>query len=75
MIATEFLLYLATVTIAVYFIMSVSQNNNEPEIQYRYIPVKSNDTKSDNKCSNQQCVMMGRCICNNIINTGECLSP
>ena len=64
--STEFLLYLVTVILVVFLITNYYQNDNEPEIQYRYIPVQSSkDKKNDNKCSNPRCNMTGSCSCNN----------
>ena len=63
--STEFLLYLVTVILVVFLITNYYQNDNEPEIQYRYIPVQnSKDKKKDNKCSNPRCSMLGSCTCN-----------
>lgn len=65
MASTEFLLYLVTVILVVFFITNYYQNN-EPEIQYRYIPVKgSKNNKNNNNCSNSRCAMTGTCSCNN----------
>jgi hypothetical protein len=66
MVSTEFLLYLVTVILVVFFITNYYQNN-EPEIQYRYIPVKSakNNNNNNNNCSNPRCSMTGACNCNN----------
>lgn len=67
MASTEFLLYLVTVILVVFLIINYYQNTNEPEIQYKYIPIQ-NSTDNNNKCSNPQCNMNGSCLCSNVNN-------
>lgn len=62
MVSTEFLLYIVSVILIVYLITNYYQNNNEPEIQYRYIPIQKSDSV---KCSNPLCLRNGKCSCNN----------
>lgn len=76
MISTEFLLYLVTVILVVFLITNYYQNNNEPEIQYRYIQVNdSKNKKSDNTCSNHRCSIAGKCSCNSLSHGGSLLEP